>query len=150
VIDFQLIPTLTTPPLQVLKRSCVEVSFLSHPYSEFTFLDKFRLLTLTGLHTMDVHELDLIVFDTSIPQQSRCSWRRFNITSMHHDRYARSLWAWGHGFTQTAIGRGGKVLVVNRSSLIQHNLLLSLFSTTMNVDTLPMGMWFLSSGLRPW
>ena len=118
VIDLHLIPTLTTPLLQVLKRSCVEDSFLSYPYSEFTFLDEFRLLTSTGLHTMDVHELDLIVFDTSIPQQSQYSWRRFNIAPMHNDRYARSPWAWGawiytDGDRSRGEGSRGEPLVVD-------------------------------------
>jgi len=122
VIDFQSIPTLTTPLLQVLKRSCVEDSFLSYPYSEFTSLDQFRLLASTGLHTVDVHELYMIVFATSIPQRSRYGWRRFNIALMHHDRMMLGVFGpGGPGFTQTTIGHGGKVLVVNRSSLIQHN-----------------------------
>jgi len=98
-------------------------SFLSYPYSEFTFLDEFRLLTSTGLYTMDAHELDLIVFDTSFPQQSRHSWRRFNIAPMHHDRYARSLWAWGawiytDGDRSRGEGSRGEPLVVDTTQSV--------------------------------
>ena len=80
--------------LQVLKRSSTEDRFLRYKYSSFSFLDEFRLLTATGQPAVDEDELDLIIFDTSLPQQSPDSWRRLNIAPMYHPCYARYPWTW--------------------------------------------------------
>jgi len=65
-----------------------------HRYSAFNFLDEFRLVASTGGITLKDDELDLVIFDTSLPQQSPDSWRRFNIAPVHHKRYAMNPWSW--------------------------------------------------------
>ena len=50
--------------------------------------------------------LYLVMFDTSLPQQSPDSWRRLNIAPTHHKRYALNPWEWeawiyaDHGMSQ--------------------------------------------------
>ena len=77
--------------MQVLKRSSVKDVFLCYRYLKFNFLDEFRLLTSTAPYDDELH---LVMFDTSIPQRSRDSWRQLNIAPTHHHLYARNPWAW--------------------------------------------------------
>jgi hypothetical protein len=79
--------------LQVLKQSIAEHKSLYPRFSELLFLDEFRLLIPTHQPSLEA-DIGLLVFDTSIPQQSPDSWRRFNIVPMH-PQYGRNLWSWG-------------------------------------------------------
>ena len=50
----------------------------------------------------------MIMFDTSLPQQSPDSWRRLNIAPTHHYLYARYPWGWeAQIHTDSEISRGG-------------------------------------------
>jgi len=60
----------------------------------FDFLDEFRLVASTGQPARADDGLDLIIFDTSLPQQSPNSWRRLNIAPTYHHWYARYPSAW--------------------------------------------------------
>ena len=68
--------------------------FLQCQSSAFDFLDEFRLVASTGQPTVDGGELDLIMFDTSLPQQPPDNWRRFNMAPVYHHRYTRNPHAW--------------------------------------------------------
>jgi len=80
--------------LQVLKRSSAEDAFLLDQNCTFNFLDEFRLLTSTARPALEEDELDLIMFDTSLPQQSPDSWRRLNIAPVYHHRYVKNPSVW--------------------------------------------------------
>jgi len=67
---------------------------MRHQYSAFNFLDEFRLVISTGGVTSREDEPGLIIFDTSVPQQSPDSWRRLNIAPTHHKRYAMNPRSW--------------------------------------------------------
>jgi hypothetical protein len=79
--------------LQVLKQSSAEHKVLYYRFSELLFLDEFRLLIPTYQPSSEA-DIGLVVFDTSIPQQSPDSWRRFNIVPTHH-QHSRNLCSWG-------------------------------------------------------
>ena len=94
VFDFLLTLALIPLPLQVLKRTDVEDISIRRRSSAFNFLDEFRLVTSTGGATSRDNELDLVVFDTSVPQHSPDSWRRLNIDPTHHKRYTMNPSSW--------------------------------------------------------
>lgn len=48
-----------------------------------------------GQAAVDNDEFNLIIFDTSFPQQSPDSWRRLNIAPAYHHPYVRNHRAWG-------------------------------------------------------
>ena len=47
-----------------------------------------------GVPAKNEHELDLVMFDTSIPQQSPDGWQPFNVVPKYPHRYPRSPWSW--------------------------------------------------------
>lgn len=79
--------------MQVLKQSSVEHIVLIYRFSKFTFLDEFRLL-IPARESSLVGDIGLVVFDTSIPQQSPDSWRHFYIAPTP-PQDIRNLWPWG-------------------------------------------------------
>ena len=97
--------------MQVLKRSDLEDISIRHRHSAFTFLDEFRFLASTGEIASREDELDLVMFDTSLPQQSPNSWRRLNIAPAHHKRYALNPWEWEariHTDSERSQGEGSR------------------------------------------
>ena len=88
--------------------------------SELTFLDEFRLIATTSVPTVDYNEPDLVIFDTSIPQQSPGSWQSFNV-SVRHPR--SNCDPSPRGFRVHTDGGKGReaVLTMGHSSLIRHN-----------------------------
>jgi len=78
--------------LQVLNRSGIGDIFPFSRGSGFGFLDDFRLLASTGRSTLGEGGLDVVLFDTSLPQQSPDSWRRLNIDPAHLGRVT-GFWA---------------------------------------------------------
>ena len=93
-IDFRLVPTLITPVLQVLKWSSTRYNFLRHLSSKLVFIDEFRLLATTGVPVEHVRELGLVMFDTSIPQQSPDNWQPFNLAPLYRLRPLGGPWDW--------------------------------------------------------
>ena len=63
----------------------------------------------TGETTWREDKLGLLIFDTSLPQESPDSWRRFDIAPMHHERYAMNPWSWEvriHADSERSQGEG--------------------------------------------
>ena len=80
--------------MQVLEWYSIDYSFLRHLASKLVFIDEFRLLATTSVPVKNEHELNLVIFDTSIPRQSPDSWEPFNIVPRHPFQHPRSSSSW--------------------------------------------------------
>jgi len=94
VIGFRLVPSLIPPVLQVLKWSSRSYNFLRYLSSTLVFIDEFRLLATTGMPAEHMHELGLVMFDTSIPQQSPDNWQPFNLAPTNKNQHFMNSRIW--------------------------------------------------------
>ena len=67
--------------------------FLRHLSSRFAFIDEFRLLATTGVPVKHVRELGLVMFDTSVPQQSPDNWQPSNLVPAYTHQHPRASWS---------------------------------------------------------